>query len=333
MIEESLNQIVERWKKAFSQYEELKAASKPAIVRWEWADFERYSLLPFYFQRYPGRGRALKSDPTSVGYYYRYGFDEQDRVHMFRFYDYFHDRQGQARIQQDRIRNFEREDLAETFFSYSDTLAEIIEFSVPPRIPLIAQQIFYEDERVIRHISFRLNGYSPLYSEMGKDPDVLYEWLGANGRTKLFEQYFYADNRLTHMLIYSEHPGSPPLNTFKAEETFSYDEAGSSSLSSGSMKAASANCCTANARKARHLNPFGKLPLRNWWQPLWKGCGLKISTRSCAASNCPIDQFLITSHRSSSWVSMKTVKSRSHRKSLLTSTVYSPRRSWGQSAI
>jgi hypothetical protein len=226
MIEESLNQIVERWKKAFSQYEELKAASKPAIVRWEWADFERYSLLPFYFQRYPGRGRALKSYPTAVGYYYRYGFDERDRVRMFRFYDYFHDLQGQARIQQDSIRNFEREDLAETFFSYSDTLAEIIEFSVPPRIPLIAQQIFYEDERVIRHISFRLNGYSPLYSEMGKDPDVLYEWLGANGRTKLFEQYFYADNRLTHMLIYSEHPGSPPLNTFKAEETFSYDEAG-----------------------------------------------------------------------------------------------------------
>jgi hypothetical protein len=226
MIEESLNQIVNRWKNAFSQYEELKATSEPAIVRWEWADFERYSLLPFYFQRYPGRGRALKSDPTSVGHYYRYGFDEQDRVRMFRFYDYFHDRQGQARIQQDHIQNFEREDLAETFFPYSDALAEIIEFSVPPRIPLKVQQIFYEDERVMRHISFRLNGYSPLYSEMGKDPDVLYEWLGPNGYTKLFEQCFYADSRLTHLRIHSRHPGSPPLNTFNAEETFSYDEAG-----------------------------------------------------------------------------------------------------------
>jgi hypothetical protein len=226
MIEESLNQIVERWKKAFGQYKELKAASEPAVVRWEWADFERYSLLPFYFQRYPGRGRTLRSDPTAVGYYYRYGFDEQDRVRTFRFYDYFHDLQGQARIQQDRLRNFEREDLAVTFFSYSDTLAEIIEFSVPPHIPLRVQQIFFEDERVIRHVSFRLNGYSPLYSEMGKDPDVLYEWLGPNGRTKLIEQYFYADKRLTHLEIYSEHPGSPPLNTFNAEETFSYDKAG-----------------------------------------------------------------------------------------------------------
>jgi hypothetical protein len=226
MIEESLNQIVERWKKTFSQYEQLKAASEPAVVRWEWADFERYSLLPFYFQRYPGRGRALKSDPTTVGYYYRYGFDEQRRVRMLRFYDYFHDLQGQARIQQDRLQNFEREDLAVTFFSYSDTMAEIIEFSVPPRIPLKVQQIFYDDERVIRHVSFRLNGYSPLYSEMGKNPDVLYEWLGPNGRTKLIEQYFYTDKRLTHLLIYSEHPGSPPLNSFNAEETFSYDEAG-----------------------------------------------------------------------------------------------------------
>jgi hypothetical protein len=226
MIEESLNQIVERWKKTFSQYEQLKAASEPAVVRWEWADFERYSLLPFYFQRHPGRGRALKSDPTTVDYYYRYGFDEQERVRMFRFYDYFHDLQGQARIQQDRLRNFEREDLAVTFFSYSDTLAEIIEFSVPPRIPLRVQQIFYEDERVIRHVSFRLNGYSPLYSEMGKNPDVFYEWLGPNGRTKLIEQYFYVDKRLTHLKVYSEHPGSPPLNTFTAEETFSYDEAG-----------------------------------------------------------------------------------------------------------
>jgi hypothetical protein len=226
MIEEGLYQIVERWKKAFGEYDELKAASKPAIVRWEWADFERYSLLPFYFQRYPGRGRALKRYPTAVGYYYRYGFDEQNRPHMFSFYDYFHDSQGYARLQQDRMRNFKREDLAETFFCYSDALAEIIEFSVPPRIPLKVQQIFYEHERVIRHVSFRLNGYTPLYSEIGKKPDALYDWLGPNGRSYQVEQYFYNGNHLTHLLLYSRHPGSPPLNTFNAEESFSYDKAG-----------------------------------------------------------------------------------------------------------
>jgi hypothetical protein len=226
MTQESLNQIVDRWKKAFSQYDALKLAAEPAIVRWEWTDFERHSLLPFYFNRYPGRGRALKGYPTAASYYYRYGFDELNRPRMLRFYDYFHDSQGHAHLQQDRMHNFERDDLAETFFCYSDTLAEIIEFSVPPRIPLKVQQIIYEDERVIRHVSFRLNGYTALYSEMGQDPDELYDWLGPNGRSQQVEQYFYDGDRLTHLLLYSKHPGSPPLNIINAEESFSYDDAG-----------------------------------------------------------------------------------------------------------
>ena len=37
----------------------MKAQAEQAVVREEWASGERYSLLPFYFQRFPGRGRRL----------------------------------------------------------------------------------------------------------------------------------------------------------------------------------------------------------------------------------------------------------------------------------
>lgn len=208
MFAEGLQQVLERWKKAFSQYGELKSAAEPAIVRWEWTSGERYSLLPFYFKRVPGRARALKGPPTSLGYYIRYGFDEHSRPRLHRLYTYL---------------DFERDDVPETFYTYGDSLAEIIEFSVPPRIPLKVQQVFYEDGRVIRHASFRLNGYTPLYSQKGQNPDALYEWLGPNGRFKQAEKYVYDGNRLTAILLYSEVPGTAPL---KAEERFTYDEAG-----------------------------------------------------------------------------------------------------------
>lgn len=222
MSEKSLQQVLGRWKKAFGQYDELRAAAELAIVRWQWTDGERYSLLPFHFKRFPGRARVLKEPPTSVGYYIRYGFDEQSRPRLHRFYDYL-GLHGRDHLRRDRIRDFTRDDVSETFYTYTDTLAEIVEFSVPPRIPLKVQQVFYQDGRVTRHASFRLNGYSPLYSKKGKNPDALYEWLGPNGRFERVEQYVYDDSRLTSILLYGKQPGASP---FKAEERFTYDEAG-----------------------------------------------------------------------------------------------------------
>ena len=35
MFEDDLQQIHERWKKAFRQYAELKTAAEAAVVRWE----------------------------------------------------------------------------------------------------------------------------------------------------------------------------------------------------------------------------------------------------------------------------------------------------------
>ena len=221
-IEESLQQVLACWKEAFTQFDELRQASRSAVVRWEWTEFERYSLLPFYFKRYPGRGRVIKEPTDKIGFYYRYGLDELNRPRIHVFYNYM-DFHGRDFIQQDRLHNFQRDDLGETFYTYTDALAEIIEFSVPPRIPLKVQQIFMENGQVIRHVSFRLNGYTPLYSEKGSNPDALYEWLGYNGRFKLDEEYVYDGSRLTSILRYSETPGIAP---YKAEEHFFYDDAG-----------------------------------------------------------------------------------------------------------
>jgi hypothetical protein len=222
LIEEYLSQVLERWKEAFGQDGELRAASESAVVRWEWTELERYSLLPLFFKRNPGRGRTINEPPDKIGYYYRYGLDELNRPRIQFFYNYM-DIYGLELIQRDRLRNFDRDDVGETFYSYTDALAEIIEFSVPPCIPLKVQQIFIENGRVIRYASLRLNGYTPLYSKKGKNPDVLYEWLGPNGRFKQLEEYIYDGNHLTSILLYNESPGISP---FRAEERFSYDDAG-----------------------------------------------------------------------------------------------------------
>jgi hypothetical protein len=221
-IEESLQQVLARWKRAFTQYDELRQMSTSAVVRWEWTEFERYILLPFYFQRHPGRGRVITAPTDRMSYYYHYGFDGSNRPRIHLFYNYL-DLPEAEFIKQADLGSMHRNDLGQAFYTYSDNLAEVVEYSLPPRIPLKLQQIFSENKRVIRHASLRLNGYTPLYSEKGRDPDQLYEWLGYNGRFRLVEEYVYDGHRLTSILRYNESPGLTP---YKAEEHFFYDDAG-----------------------------------------------------------------------------------------------------------
>ena len=228
MFEESLRQVLARWKEAFGEHQELRKAAESAVTRWEWADGERYSLLPFHFQRHPGRGRALKSPPASRGSYIRYGFDERHRLRVHRHYTYL-DLGGDRRLRRHLSRGFQVDnDISETFYRHSDALVEIIQFSIRPgillpRIPLTVEHIHYEAGRVVGYAYFRLNGYAPLYSRKGRNPDALYRWLGPNGRFKHAERYVYDGDRLIGILGYHEHPGASP---FETEERFTYDEAG-----------------------------------------------------------------------------------------------------------
>ncbi len=225
MFEDTLQQTYARWKKAFGQYEILKKAAETAVVRWEWTrgSRPRYSLLPFYFKRFPGRARAMKEPPSTPGYYIHYGLDGAGRVRVERLYSYL-DLGGSERLERHRRYGVEVNDVTnETFYQYLDELAESIQFSVPPRIPLKIEQVFYHQGQASRYTSFHLNGYTPLYSQKGKNPDALYEWLGYNGRFKKIEDYHYQEERLEKITGYHEAPGLAP---YELEEHFIYNEAG-----------------------------------------------------------------------------------------------------------
>jgi hypothetical protein len=224
MYADQLKSLLDRWKNAFGQYEKLKKEAEQSVVRWEYATGERYSPLPFYFQRFPGRGRVLKGDPASENSFIQYGFDQQNRV-----------RAQVDCVKLNRLVNvtylftapvdFENDPYyrKERYYQYSEKLIESIEFSVYPHIPLDVQQIFLADGRVIFHTWLKLNGYTSLYGKKGKNPDELYEWLGHNGRFTRAESYFYEENRVNRISGYYETAGVPP---YSADEYFSYDPAG-----------------------------------------------------------------------------------------------------------
>jgi hypothetical protein len=117
---------------------------------------------------------------------------------------------------------------SETFYRYADSLIEVIELSMPLRIPLRVEQIFLEQGRVTQHASFQvdwafLNWYFPLESEQGNDPDAIYHVLDPNGRFVYVEDYIYEGERLVRIFSDHEAPGTP---SFQVEERFTYDEAG-----------------------------------------------------------------------------------------------------------
>jgi hypothetical protein len=173
MFAENLDQILERWKEAFRQYSELKAETERSVVRWEWTTGERYSLLPFHFERFPGRGRVI-SEPPSLGAYLCYGFDDQGRVRLQRSY-FRRGSAGQGIFQ--KIFNHPNDLYSETFYRSTGPQVELIEYSAAPQIPLKVEQILISNGRVELYTRFNLNGYTPLYSQKGKDPEALYAFV------------------------------------------------------------------------------------------------------------------------------------------------------------
>ncbi len=225
MFEEELRSLLESWKKAFGQYDLHRSKAEKEAVRWEWTDGERYNPLPYHFVRFPGRGRILKDAPNSIGNYFLYGFDGQNRVCLQREYEYKPHPPAALLQKMFRREDVSKELLRENFYHYLPDRIEILGFSAAPHppLPLSIQQIFFEKRKVKFSGSFRVNGYSPAYREKGADPDGLYAWLGPNGRFITAEAYRYAGERLKAISGYSQVPGIGPHSW---QEQFGYDAAG-----------------------------------------------------------------------------------------------------------
>jgi hypothetical protein len=162
MFEEPLQHLLERWKKSFGKYARLKAEAEGAVARWEWTNWERYSDLPFHFERYPARGRVLKEAPSSPGFFIHYGFDQQNRVRLHRDFHAW-----PVTLSSLLPSTFPEQDspeflYSETFYQYWPGQIDRIEFSVAPHIPLSIQQVLLENSRVIFCAWFQLNGFTPL---------------------------------------------------------------------------------------------------------------------------------------------------------------------------
>ena len=188
---DQLRQAVERWKAWFGRRDELAARVLPEVAHWEWSTGLRHSLLPLHFERYPGRGRVLKTAPQPRSQHTESGLASDGRLLAVRVFDYL-------------------EAAFETFVLHGDSVTDIVEFSPGAHIPLEHRRIEQEGGRVVHHESFRLNGYSPKMGAMGRDPDRLVEWLGPNGRFFLVEDYRYDGSLLREIACYGETPGLGP---------------------------------------------------------------------------------------------------------------------------
>jgi hypothetical protein len=182
---------IERWKAWFGRRDEVAARVLPGVTRWEWSTGRRHSSLPLRFERYPGRGRLLKEPPTSKAQHTQSGLSGDGRQLVSYTFDY-------------------QEQAFETYVLEDRSVTDSVEFSPGPRIPLEHARIEWDGDRVVRHTSFRLNGYTPKMGSMGRSPARLVEWLGPNGRFFVDEHYRYDGPLLREVEVYGEMPGLGP---------------------------------------------------------------------------------------------------------------------------
>jgi hypothetical protein len=195
------------WRDAFEEYDQRKQAAERQVVRWEWTSGLRYDPRPFYFQRFPARGRALAAEPTDKSQgAWQYGFNQQGRTVVLRTYD------GQAEP-------FER------FVRYEAGRIESVEYGgLRPRLPV-------KVSRVLLTAGMRMVAYEELALPLDAltqtwTPDALAGWrLNTNGLSKVREHYQYdGDDRMVK-LVYEREQAAASDN-FKREETTVYDADG-----------------------------------------------------------------------------------------------------------
>ena len=204
-MNEPLSSAVGHWKTFFGRRDDIAAAVLPQVSTWEWSTGSRHGLLPYRFERYPGRGRRLKARPPDIAQHTESGLAAEGRLLVERVYDYRHEPH-------------------ETLILHGEAMTEVVTFAPEPRLPLGSARIVRADGRVVRHVAFRLNGYTPKFAEVGRSPDRLVEWLGPNGRFLTAEDYHWDGEVLREVEVYLEMPGIGPA---RSRDRFSYADDGS----------------------------------------------------------------------------------------------------------
>jgi len=190
-VNEELDRAIDGWARWFGRRDEVARAVLPGVERWEWSTGARYSVLPLHWERYPGRGRPLTEPPAQRSQHHENGLAADGRLLVERVFDH-------------------RDEAFETFVLHGDPVTDVVGFGPPPHIPIEHALVERRDGRVVRHASFRLNGYTPKYAQMATSPARLVDWLGPNGRFLLVEEYRYDGPTLREIVAHGESPGAGP---------------------------------------------------------------------------------------------------------------------------
>jgi hypothetical protein len=195
------------WRDAFEEYDQRKQAAERQVVRWEWTSGLRYDPRPFYFQRFPARGRVLAAEPADKSQgAWQYGFNGQGRTVVLRTYD------GQAEP-------FER------FVRYEAGHIESVEYGgLRPRLPVKVSRVYLTT-------GMRMVAYEELALPVDTltqtwTPDALAGWrLNTNGLSKVREHYQYdGDDRMVKLVYEREEVSG--ADSIKREERPIYNDAG-----------------------------------------------------------------------------------------------------------
>jgi hypothetical protein len=193
------------WRTAFGEYEARKQAAEAQVVRWEWTLLPRYTIRPLFFERYPGRGKVLKTEPEDKSRgAYEYGFDAQDRVVVERVYNYT----GEP---------FER------FVRWIDAQVEQVRYgNFQPKLPLEVGQLRLPEGRAAAFGSFTINIGPQLNRHQ---PDAILELLRqTHGIIQLGETYQYNAQGRIDSIDYWQEAG--PHANFRSQETVIYNTGG-----------------------------------------------------------------------------------------------------------
>jgi hypothetical protein len=201
-----LQQLIERWEKAFDEIELLPEYHNSAKA-FKYATGRCFELTNYAKEDFPPeRSLTDTADNESVPYY-QYGL-RSDGLPCYTSFPY---KSNAGKW--------------EGYYRYEDHLVEYIEFNIQTGIPSSIERIFFVDSRKISFQSVFINtrGSAPAWVGLSKEEAILSLKNDKYSFQASIEDYGYEDNKIVKADCYGIAPGQ---GEYKFHKTYLYDQKG-----------------------------------------------------------------------------------------------------------
>jgi hypothetical protein len=205
-MKDLLQQLLQRWEQAFDEIDQL-TYHKSQVTTIQYAEGFRYNLSSYSPDSFPSQGAMLeKPGDSDQDNLYEYGINDKGRPCFVTFKHVFNGISWEG------------------YYTYSDALAEYVEYCLNTGIPSVIDRLNFLDGKKVSYQSLHINTRGSMFSSNPRSKKEIIDFIKNDDHSLIYTitSYLYGhDNRIEKTTSLHNMPGIGQYTTY---DEYAYDE-------------------------------------------------------------------------------------------------------------